>query len=500
MASDVCLILEATYPYVAGGVSSWVHQLIRSLPDVRFSIVHIGSTDTANREMKYTIPSNVVELREVYLRPGLKKPKGIPPRMSPEKWALLGRFIEGMRHEDYSLFARVATEVLLPGKVDMQGMFFGTDAWDFVTGEYTTQRRNPSFIDYFWIWRFMHMPIVRVMAAQIPRARCYHALSTGYAGLMGAAARVRSGAPFVLTEHGIYNKERQIEISQADWIFQSEDKELDFERKERYFKDWWMKMFLSLSRISYIHADSILTLFEGNRLLQVRDGADPRKIEVVPNGIDVEGFASLIREGAPEKPVIALIGRVVPIKDIKTFIRAAKHVRERRPDVTFRVIGPTDEDPEYFQDCLALAAVMGLSEAMTFTGKADVKAHLPEITCQALSSISEGQPLVVLEGMAAGVPFVSTDVGSCRELAEGRSTEDSALGRAGYVVPIGNHEALAEALLSVVESPELRTRLVEAGRLRVGHYYRQTQVSARYQQIYEELPYLAALRRSGGGA
>ncbi|MGE4159934.1 MAG: GT4 family glycosyltransferase PelF, partial [Planctomycetota bacterium] len=239
MASDVCLLLEGTYPYVSGGVSSWVHQLIKGLPDIRFSLAFIGSTDVANREVKYSIPSNVVEMREVYLRAGLKKPKKPPAELPPESWELVGRFIAGMRRNDYSLFRQIATELLVPGKVDMQGMFFGTDAWRFVTGEYTSQMQNPSFIDYFWVWRFMHMPIVRVMSANIPRARCYHALSTGYAGLMGAAASVRTGAPLVLTEHGIYNKERQIEISQADWIFQSEDKELDYEKKERYFKNWW---------------------------------------------------------------------------------------------------------------------------------------------------------------------------------------------------------------------------------------------------------------------
>ncbi|MGE4159871.1 MAG: GT4 family glycosyltransferase PelF, partial [Planctomycetota bacterium] len=277
---------------------------------------------------------------------------------------------------------------------------------------------------------------------------------------------------------------------------------LDYEKKERYNKKRWMKMFLALSRITYLHADKILTLFEGNRVLQIRDGADPSKIEVVPNGIDVDSFGKLYREEAPAKPVVALIGRVVPIKDIKTFIRAARIIRDARPDVQFRVIGPTDEDPEYFQDCLSLSSVLGLSDAMTFTGKVDVKAHLPELTCQVLTSISEGQPLVVLEGLAAGVPFVSTDVGSCKELADGNPGHDAAFGSAGFIAPIGSHEGVAEAVLKLVADPALRARMVEAGRARVGRYYRQTQVSARYQQIYEELPYMAALKavkRQAGG-
>ena len=68
MSSDVCLILEGTYPYVSGGVSTWVHQLIRDLSDLTFSIVYLGASEDTYREFKYPIPRNVVDLREVFLQ------------------------------------------------------------------------------------------------------------------------------------------------------------------------------------------------------------------------------------------------------------------------------------------------------------------------------------------------------------------------------------------------------------------------------------------------
>ena len=67
---DVCLILEGTYPYVAGGVSTWVHELIRGLPNVRFALAHIGPARGVYPGMQYALPSNL-EAPSVRLLAGL---------------------------------------------------------------------------------------------------------------------------------------------------------------------------------------------------------------------------------------------------------------------------------------------------------------------------------------------------------------------------------------------------------------------------------------------
>ena len=72
--SDVCLVLEGTYPYVRGGVSSWVHDLIRSLPDLRFALVHIGSERGTYTEKRYPLPDNVAVLSDLYCREA--RPRG----------------------------------------------------------------------------------------------------------------------------------------------------------------------------------------------------------------------------------------------------------------------------------------------------------------------------------------------------------------------------------------------------------------------------------------
>lgn len=64
---DVCLLLEGTYPYVSGGVSTWVHQIINALPEYQFSLFFIGSEKAANVKFKYTLPPNIISIEEIYL-------------------------------------------------------------------------------------------------------------------------------------------------------------------------------------------------------------------------------------------------------------------------------------------------------------------------------------------------------------------------------------------------------------------------------------------------
>ena len=65
--ADVALVLEGTFPYVSGGVSSWINQIIRAYPDIRFAIVFLGSRREDYKEFKYQLPDNVVHFEEHYL-------------------------------------------------------------------------------------------------------------------------------------------------------------------------------------------------------------------------------------------------------------------------------------------------------------------------------------------------------------------------------------------------------------------------------------------------
>ena len=103
-----------------------------------------------------------------------------------------------------------------------------------------------------------------------------------------------------------------------------------------------------------------------------------------------------------------------------------------------------------------------------------MREYLPKLDLLMLTSISEGQPLALLEGMAAGKPFVCTDVGACRELLLG----EDGFGPAGYVVPMLDAPALAQGVVKLLRDPKLR---------RVGEQYTRQRFIDRYRQVYEEV-------------
>src|SRR5262249_2534881 len=156
---------------------------------------------------------------------------------------------------------------------------------------------------------------------------------------------------------------------------------------------------------------------------------DPARTRNIPNGINLPAFAALrALRPAQAPPVLCLIGRVVPIKDVKTFVRAMRTVVNRLPEAEGWIAGPEDEDPAYAAECRSLVDGLGLAGKVKFLGFQKLPELLPKIGLVVLSSISEALPLVLLEGYAAGVPAVSTDVGSCRQLVHGLDDEDRALG------------------------------------------------------------------------
>ena len=147
-------------------------------------------------------------------------------------------------------------------------------------------------------------------------------------------------------------------------------------------------------------------------------------------------------------------------------------------------MGNGGENPAYYEECLELLEELGTQD-VSFLGQVDVKVHLPEIDLLLLSSISEGQPLAMLEGMAAGIPFVATNVGNCRELLEGAPGD--LLGMAGRIVPVMDSAAMAKAVIDCITNPKLLRQMGETGRMRVAQHYNKETVLRHYWQLYQTL-------------
>ncbi|NHC07559.1 GT4 family glycosyltransferase PelF [Azonexus fungiphilus] len=492
--ADIALLLEGTFPYVSGGVSSWVNQIIRAYPEYRFAIVFLGSRREDYDQPKYELPANVVHFEEYFLydaidtvfEPAARAGDAQAFRLSA---AMHDKLLHGSAPaEALAAFREIAREMLPGGRLTLEDFLHSEAAWEIICDHYRRYCSDPSFVDYFWTVRIMHQPLWTLahIARNLIPVRILHSVSTGYAGFLGALLHQSRGLPLVLSEHGIYTKERKIDLFKSEWIrdnrnvFQRDPTELS------YFRKMWMGFFEWLGRFCYDAADPIIALYETNRLRQVADGAAAERTRNIPNGISLARFAPLraLRPAAPP-PVLCLIGRVVPIKDIKTFIRAMRRVVNRMPDAEGWIAGPEDEDQAYAQECHDLVRSLGLENHVRFLGFQKVEALLPKIGLTILSSISEALPLVILEGYAAGVPTVSTDVGSCRQLIEGLDDADRALGISGRVVKIADPQGLADAALELLGDTQAWQAASEAGIRRVERYYTDDLMFGSYRQVYE---------------
>lgn len=479
--ADVCLILEGAYPFVAGGVSGWTQALIEAAPHLRFHLVSI-MPDQAPRDVRYAVPANVVDWTTLALDSGA--PGRTATRADERLVAEIGLQLESLILRPTTVDLDRLVRSLAASDIGQSALLDSRAGWRAMEAASGRLLPDAPLLDFFWTWRVMLRSLLTVLAAPLPDASVYHAISTGYAGLLGARAALETGRPFILTEHGIYTNERRIELCLADWIYESGAQGFSITERLCALRDLWTAFFSALSGLAYEASREIVTLYRGNQALQFADGASMDKLRIIPNGVDVARWSAVRPIPSPlRRPTIALIGRVVPIKDIRTFILACAAVRQRAPNVEALIIGPDDEDPAYAAECRKLAHAEGLDSCLRFTGRVDVASLLPRIDVCVLTSVSEAQPLVLLEAGAAGIPSVATDVGCCRDLIEG-APGDGVIGHGGIVTPIGDSAAIAQAIGRMLADDGLRLQMGEVMRRRVRRAYDKTRIDQIYNDLY----------------
>jgi len=513
---DVMLFSEGTYPYVKGGVSSWILQLMKGLPEYTFGVCFVGATpllDGKPMEISYEFPPNLKHLEVHYLFDNDDKiePKRI--KGSKSGFEAVEELYKSFKSKDINIPDMLQNIKFYTQDVTFDDFLHSQRAWEFINKVYMKNCPDVPFVDYFWTLRNIHKPIwiLAKIVQNLPKTKIFHSPSTGYAGFLGALSSYTTGRPFILTEHGIYTRERKIDMLSADWIEFKKPSLLQQPEEYNYIKRMWINFFDKIGVFCYHRSNHILSLFSGAQKIQINFGAKETRTMVIPNGVDVDGLMLTIkdREKIP-RPIVTLIGRIVPIKDIKTFIRAIKIASEVIPDIEGWLVGAVDEDREYVAECQQMAVSLGLkSELQIFDGNktdmtpqeiedsadkiklfghSDIKKILPKSALQTLSSISEGMPLVILEGFAAGVPCVATDVGSCRDLIEGGINEDDInIGLAGAITGIANPDALAKEYIRLLNFENGDWSMAQKAALqRVQKYYRQEMFLQDYRDIYDE--------------
>lgn len=466
----ICLIAEGSYPYITGGVSSWIQTLIENIPEHEFIIYAIGAEERLKGHFKYQIPQNVREIKEVFLDSYLMEETtwGNRYRLSADEKRALKMLFESTSTDWTVLF-----DLFSGDKIDSVSNFLTSkDFFDIIQEVCLDKYSHLPFTDMFWTLRSMVLSLFQCIAHPVPEADLYHSVSTGYAGVIGSLAAYLYQKPYLITEHGIYTREREEEIIKADWV-------------KGYFKDLWIQYFYNMSNCAYQFSDQVISLFEKNREIQVEIGCPIEKTKIVRNGINLSKYQPLQEIQQRDDSVINIgaIVRVVPIKDIRTMLQAFAIVKTEIPNAVFYIMGPTEEDSDYYNDCLYLLETLGTHDVI-FTGEVNIKEYIRKMDVLVLTSISEGQPLAILEGMASEIPYVSTDVGSCKELLLGINDE---FGEAGIIAPVMHYTDIANAIIKLAMNRELRERMGKNGRRRVSYLYTEEQFIDNYKHLYQTM-------------
>ena len=162
-------------------------------------------------------------------------------------------------------------------RVSVDKLLMGPDFFEIVRECYNRKYPNIVFSDFLWTMRSIYLPLFRIMKMDVPKADLYHCVATGYAGVLGSMAKHFHGSSLLISEHGIYTREREEELIKADWV-------------KGVYKNIWIEQFKKMSFLAYEKADIVTCLYERAKSLQIELGCPEEKIRVTPNGIRADTF------------------------------------------------------------------------------------------------------------------------------------------------------------------------------------------------------------------
>lgn len=462
----IALLSEGAYPFVTGGVSTWCDQLIRGLSEHEFEVVAVAGTSRERAAL--ALPPNVRELNIVAL---WDPPVGNQPRVRAAEEAefleLYRRFLKSAldsdapqadftaslrRMFDFAQQHNLTAVMQTDAAIDLLA-----EAWDDIHGKDSLNMLDAvqatELIEHF----------LRPLSAPVVEADVCHTVSNGLPALLALAAKWTYGTPMVMSEHGVYLRERYLAFRNIQYRWP--------------VKTILLAMFRRLCATGYATADAIAPVNIYNQRWETRHGADPDTIATAFNGILATDYPPAGAE--PQTLTIGWVGRVDPLKDLETLIRAFALVHERVPEAMLRLFGPTPVGNEWYEERLReLIDTLELTEVATFEGPIrPVTRAYGESTVVALSSISEGLPYTVMEAMMCGRATVSTEVGGIPEL----------VGNAGKLVPPRDPAAFADACVDLLTDDESRHRMADQARDRALDLFQLGQMLETFRGVYRRL-------------
>ncbi len=480
----VMLSTEGTYPFHQGGVSSWCHILVEGLTDLDYIIYSLVMNPFVTQ--KFSLPENAGMIKVPLW--GTEDPsEHLTAPFSSIYTAKRNTGPRVIEEHFIPLFANLITEIVKPDKnpvrfghllaelhkyfkyYDYKNSFKAETTWQVfkdILLTYVADRNSklaePSVFDLSqslgWIFRFLV-----ILNTPLPDVQVTHSAAAGFCGIPCILAKLENKTPYLLTEHGVYLREQYLSLSRRMY--------------SSYLSTFLIRLINSVVSLNYAMADQISPVCRYNTRWETMFGVSPEAIKVIYNGVDRELFSPAPEFHVPSRLTVVSVARVDPNKDLVTLIRAAAIVRQRLPEVKFIVYGSITV-PEYYEECLALIHELELEGTFIIAGHTDdTPSAYRSGNIIALSSISEAFPYAVVEAMMSGKPVVATDVGGVRE----------ALGDCGVIVKPRRPEEFAQALIKLLEDPELCASLGRDARERALNYFTIERMLEVFLDTYRQL-------------
>jgi glycosyltransferase involved in cell wall biosynthesis len=483
----VLLITEGTYPYNGGGVSTWAHDLCNHIQNAEFGIYAINAE--VEPSPRYELGPNVKKVIQVpiwspeepmdcldydipYTQIVLKRERSSEEAIRRLFVPYFKKFVKFQYREKPSA---KKLDKALKGmwrfwqRFDYKKTMTSQSVWqafkEVVVELYPNPKEGRATLEDLttamrWMYRFL-LPL----AIEVPKYDLSHLTMAGFAGLPAITQKYKYGTPILLTEHGVFIRERLIAIGTSNYSF--------------FLKRFLIHFSEAVTRLVYYHSDLISTVSKFNRGWEMLYGAKKNKIRVVYNGVDPNLFKPHEIQKKNARPTEVAAARIFELKDILTMIRTCDRVRKTIPEVRFLVYGNKEAVPEYTEKCEALIRKLDLLDNFELAGFHDKPEQIYlEGDISILTSISEGFPYTVIESMSCGVPVVSTDVGGVTEAIDPTC---------GLVCKPKDPEEIADAVLRLLQDHSLRFTMGEMARRKVLDYFTIDKFIADFESLYVRL-------------
>lgn len=174
----ICIVAEGCYPYMVGGVSSWVHSMIRQFPDYEFIILAIVANRSFRGKFKYELPENVIEVYELYLDDcdwtGDYGKRHRRIKLNNQEYEALKSLLLN-QNVDWETLVHLFNEK----KFSLNDFLMGEDFFQAVLECYQIRYPEILFSDFLWTMRSMYLPLFHTLKMDLPEADLYHCVATG---------------------------------------------------------------------------------------------------------------------------------------------------------------------------------------------------------------------------------------------------------------------------------------------------------------------------------